>query len=363
MQLMKRMAALGLIVALSASATTISLSGIVKDSVTGNGLSGVKVSLATAKDSTTTGSDGSWSLASSSPTSIGLRSGSSRGVSGHLSLQDGHVVLRYDGHDLLGHAQPGASVATASATALARSSSVASDTIDTLLFSWQGTVRLRQPLTSYAQSGIATVLDTTSTSTAVTGDSGTFTDTRDGQVYKYVKIGTQTWMAQNLNYKRSGSDSGWCYNNDTSNCSKYGRLYTWAESMDTSSTYNNTTLLNASLPHQGICPSGWHIPSDGEWSTLVQYVDSATSGTKLKANSALWSTSTGTDVYGFSVLPAGGRFYVGTFYNFGNFAHFWSSSENDASNAWCRDFGFDYAYVNRNYNHKTYGFSLRCVQN
>jgi len=343
--------------ALPAFSETIALSGTVKDSVTGKGLSGVKVSLATAKDSTTTGSDGSWSLVHSSPTGVGLRSGSSRAVSGHLSLQDGHVVLRYDGHDLLGHSQPGASAATASAAAasLARSSASA---VDTLLVSWKDSIRIRYALTSYSATGLQLTFDTSSPSPFKL-DTGHFTDARDGQSYKYTKIGSQTWMAQNLNYQ---VDSSWCYGGVASNCATYGRLYRWSSAMALSSHYDSTTW-GGSLPHQGVCPSGWHIPSDGEWSTLVQYVDSATSGTKLKANSALWSTSTGTDVYGFSVLPAGGRFYVGTFYNFGNFAHFWSSSENDASNAWCRDFGFDYAYVNRNYNHKTYGFSLRCVQN
>ena len=346
--------------ALPAFSETIALSGTVKDSVTGKGLSGVKVSLATAKDSTTTGSDGSWSLVHSSPTGVGLRSGSSRAVSGHLSLQDGHVVLRYDGHDLLGHSQPGASAATASAAAasLARSSASA---VDTLLVSWKDSIRIRYALTSYSATGLQLTFDTSSPSPFKL-DTGHFTDARDGQSYKYTKIGSQTWMAQNLNYKRSGSDSGWCYNNDTSNCSKYGRLYNWAESMDTSSTYT-TTLLNASSPYQGICPSGWHVPSDAEWNALVQYVDSATSGTKLKANS-LWDINTGTDVYGFSVLPAGNSNIDGTFYGLGNYAIFWSSSENDgASIVWDRSFYFYYAYVRRDSYGKSTGFSLRCAQN
>jgi len=360
MQLMKRLAALGLVMALSTSATTINLSGIVKDSVTGNGLSGAKVSLAKAGLSpTTTLSDGSWTLSGVVTGIAGRHSTAAVSGTSHLSVQDGHVLLRYEGHDLLGHSQPVASVAMSPATALARSSSVASDTIDTLLFSWQGTVRLRKPLTSYEQSVITTVLDTTSTFTAVTGDSGTFTDTRDGQSYKYVKIGTQTWMAQNLNYQ---VDSSWCYGGVASNCSTYGRLYQWAAAMDLASTYNSTTW-GGTLPHQGICPSGWHVPSDAEWSTLVQYVDSATSGTKLKANSALWSTNTGTDAYGFSVLPAGSRDNDGTFGGLGDYADFWSSSEGAASVAWYRTFNYTSALVFRNYYSKAYGFSLRCLQN
>jgi len=280
----------------------------------------------------------------------------------HLSIQDGHVLLRYEGHDLLGHSHPGASAATGSATALARSSSVASDTIDTLLFSWQGTVRLRKPLTSYEQSGIATVLDTTSTSTAVRGDTGHFTDSRDGQSYKYVKIGTQRWMAQNLNYRNTSGKSdtvGVCYNGLSSNCTTYGRLYTWSEVMAGSSS---STSIPSGI--QGVCPSGWHVPSDAEWTKLTNTtLSSATAGTVLKANSSLWSTNTGTDAYGFSVLPAGGRFNVGTFYNLGDYAFFWSSSEYDASFAWYRYFYFGYAYVYRYNLSESYGFSLRCLEN
>jgi len=363
MQLIKWMAALGLTVALSASATSVSLSGIVKDSVTGNGLSGAKVSLAKAGLSpTTTLSDGSWTLSGVVTGIAGRHSTAAVSGTSHLSVQDGHALLRYEGHDLLGHSQPVASAATASATALARSSNVASDTIDTLLFSWQGTVRLRKPITSYEQNEITTILDTSSTSSAVTGDSGHFTDSRDGQSYKYVKIGTQTWMAQNLNYK---VDSSWCYGGVASNCSTYGRLYRWSSAMALSSHYDSSTW-GGTLPHQGICPSGWHVPSDAEWNSLIQYVGFAAAETELKANSALWraNTNTGTDVYGFSVLPAGIRFDVGTFNSLGYDACFWSSSEYAASNAWNRDFDYDYyGYVDRNYYDKFYGFSLRCAQN
>ena len=191
----------------------------------------------------------------------------------------------------------------------------------------------------------------------------TFTDARDGQTYKFVKIGTQTWMAQNLNY---AADSSWCYGGIASNCSIYGRLYQWSSAMAVSSV-NNSLSWVGSLPPQGICPNGWHIPSDVEWSTLVQYVDSATSGTKLKANSTLWSTNAGTDVYGFSALPAGYRNNDGSFDGLGSDAAFWSFSEyvrisgSGASDAWYRNFYFSSAYVGRSVYNKTHGFSVRCA--
>jgi uncharacterized protein (TIGR02145 family) len=187
---------------------------------------------------------------------------------------------------------------------------------------------------------------------------GSLTDDRDQQVYRTVTIGTQTWMAENLNYK---TDSSWCYDNDTSYCRKYGRLYQWSAAMGLASTYNSTSW-SGTLPHQGACPSGWHVPSDAEWSTLVQYVDSATSGTKLKSTSG-WSSNTGTDAYGFRVLPAGNRDGGGASIVVGINAYFWSSSESYASDAWNRYFSDDSANVARLSRYRALGFSSRCLEN
>lgn len=199
---------------------------------------------------------------------------------------------------------------------------------------------------------------TASSTTSSWSDTGHFTDSRDGQAYKYVKIGKQTWMAQNLNYAGSSGSVGVCYNGVPSNCTTYGRLYTWSEVMAGSSS-------STSIPSgvQGICPSGWHVPSDAEWSALVQYVDSATSGTKLKSTSGWSNSGNGTNAYGFNVLPAGYRQNVGPFNALGDIAYFCSSSEDAASNAWYWNFYCDYAYVSRNGSNKSDGFSLRCAQN
>ncbi|MBR6448571.1 MAG: hypothetical protein IKS96_01270, partial [Fibrobacter sp.] len=117
-------------------------------------------------------------------------------------------------------------------------------------------------------------------------DYGKMTDSRDGQVYKTVKIGNQIWMAENLNfaytsvpykYEDNVSDStSWCYDNDPANCTNYGRLYTWAAAMDSAgliSIANKTKCgygitCTPNLIHQGICPGGWHIPTVAEWKEL-----------------------------------------------------------------------------------------------
>jgi len=138
---------------------------------------------------------------------------------------------------------------------------------------------------------------------------GSLTDTRDGKTYRTVKIGNQTWMAENLNYDVSGSV---CNDNDPSNCNIYGRLYYWETAM------NDAVSSDASPSGvQGVCPVGWHIPSDAEWTTLIDYVGGrSTAGTKLKARAG-WDNLTGgasgngTNDYGFSALPGGGGYSTG----------------------------------------------------
>jgi uncharacterized protein (TIGR02145 family)/uncharacterized repeat protein (TIGR02543 family) len=178
-----------------------------------------------------------------------------------------------------------------------------------------------------------------------------------GQTYKTVRIGTQTWMAENLNYAGASGAVGKCSNNSADSCVKYGRLYTWAEAMQ-------GTGSSATSPGgvQGICPSGWHVPSDGEWTTLQEATGSASAkdGKMLKSISG-WGVNTGTDDYGFRVLPAGnidGDLFVSP----GILAHFWSSSEYSTAIAWARSLYYDNANMVRYYEGKTFGFSLRCLK-
>ncbi len=135
---------------------------------------------------------------------------------------------------------------------------------------------------------------------------GSLTDSRDGQTYRTVKIGGQVWMAENLNYAYTDvpyrfsneildrtyiSDStSWCYGDDPANCAKYGRLYTWAAAMDSVGEWSTNGKgcgygkeCSAS-PVRGVCPKGWHLPSQSEWEALFTAVgDSSTAGSKLKS--------------------------------------------------------------------------------
>lgn len=174
------------------------------------------------------------------------------------------------------------------------------------------------------------------------GGGSTFTDSRDGQRYKTVKIGNQVWMAENLNYKTNDS---YCYNNDEGMCKKYGRLYKW----------------NAA---KNACPSGWHLPSNEEWNTLWTAVGGTnTAGTKLKSKNGWNSNGNGTDSFGFAVLPAGHRSGDGYFRNEGYRAFFWSSTELSSDDAYSWYFFYNNDFVHRDYDNLNYGFSVRCLRN
>ena len=176
--------------------------------------------------------------------------------------------------------------------------------------------------------------------TEVTVDS--VTDSRDGQTYKTLKIGTQTWMAKNLNYK---ADSSFCYDNEESNCAKYGRFYKWDDALRA-------------------CPSGWHLPSKAEFETLIGSVgDKQFAGRYLKSKEGWSYSGNGTDAFGFSVLPAGIRGHSGNYGYEGDYAFFWSSAENNSSNAYYMSFScFGLNASLSADGSKNIAFSVRCVK-
>jgi len=158
-----------------------------------------------------------------------------------------------------------------------------------------------------------------------------------GQTYKTVVIGEQTWMAENLNYNATGSK---CYKDSTAYCEKYGRLYNWETAMKA-------------------CPSsGWHLPSDAEWTKLIDFVGGSNiAGTKLKAISFR-----GTDNFGFAALPGGAGISGGNFSNVGNYGYWFSATEDGANNAFNRSIQFAYESVGRNGGLKDLLLSVRCLK-
>lgn len=185
---------------------------------------------------------------------------------------------------------------------------------------------------------------------AMPGAMGSFIDSRDGQVYKTVVIGEQTWMAQNLNYGDSIktpmlTDATWCGGGENGkknegDCAVYGRLYTWVAAVNKSENdcgYGHKCGLIGTV--QGICPNGWHLPGTAEWKVLFDAVGgNSKAGVMLKTVSG-WNdyesgSGNGLDAYGFSALPAGNRTTDGYFLSVGFHAYFWSASEKDSGYAY-----------------------------
>ncbi|MDD4501090.1 MAG: FISUMP domain-containing protein [Bacteroidales bacterium] len=223
------------------------------------------------------------------------------------------------------------------------------------------------------------------------------TDSRDGKVYKTVTIGEQVWMAENLAYLPSvfgpatiSSSTAYYYVYDyngtdvaaakaTDNYQTYGVLYNWPAAMAgaASSDANPSGV-------QGVCPDGWHLPSDAEWTQLEEYLiangynyDGTTTGNQIAksmVNYSGWNTSStvgavGNTDYpeyrnksGFTALPGGYRNYSGTFGNVGGSGLWWSSTQSSTSNAWYRSLNYSYSSVTRGNYNKGSGFSVRCVR-
>jgi uncharacterized protein (TIGR02145 family) len=229
----------------------------------------------------------------------------------------------------------------------------------------------------------------------------TFTDSRDGNVYKIVTIGDQIWMAENLRATKYAdgtaiplvnNETSWnaltttskayCwYNDDIANKATYGALYTWAAAMNgAASTTSNPSGI------QGVCPTGWHLPSDAEWTQMENHLadnghnyDGTTGGggakiAKSLANISGWNSSSTTGAAGntdypayrnksgFTALPGGYRIGNGTFGDVGYGGNWWNATEYSAASAWSRNVGSSKGGVDSYDNLKDIGFSVRCVR-
>jgi uncharacterized protein (TIGR02145 family) len=192
----------------------------------------------------------------------------------------------------------------------------------------------------------------------------------DGNVYTSVTIGTQVWMVENLKTtKYSNGDLigttttatldislettpkyQWAYDGNENNVTTYGRLYTWYAVMDS----------------RNVCPTGWHVPSDAEWTALTKYLGGKrVAGGKLKEiGTTHWqSPNTGaTNETGFTALPSGGRSNYGSYGTFGYFGIWWSSTESATLDAYILRLTYDRRKVYRNSGYKYSGFSIRCLK-
>lgn len=193
---------------------------------------------------------------------------------------------------------------------------------------------------------------------------GTFTDPRDGTVYKTLAIGSQTWLAENLKYlpavfgpaASSQSDPRYyVFGYDgtvvseaksTQNYTTYGVLYNWTAAMSA-------------------CPTGWHLPTDAEWTQLATFLGESDAGGKLKeTGTAHWNDPNfaATNSTGFTALPGGYCFSGTSFTDMGITGYWWSATEANSSGAWYRGMGNSYSELIKVSNYKNLGFSVRCIK-
>lgn len=209
----------------------------------------------------------------------------------------------------------------------------------------------------------------------------------DGNKYDAVKIGKQVWMASNLKTEHYADGSEipmagnstysetepyrYCPDGNSQNVNYYGYLYNWPAVMHgASSSESNPSKV------QGICPKGWHVPSDAEWDELVDYVEihpeqyGNSVAKALASNDGCWKeyAAPGTpgcdqssnNTTGFSVVPAGD--YNGSDGNVGDIACFWSATQGNSGYAYTLGLILDYAYVCRDEYNWYFGFSVRCLR-
>lgn len=219
---------------------------------------------------------------------------------------------------------------------------------------------------------------------------GTFIDSRDNTEYSWVQIGSQTWMAENLKYLPSVVGPGTGSNTEayyyvygyygtnvdeakaTENYATYGVLYNWTAAMNgaESSDANPSGV-------QGICPDGWHLPSDAEWKQLEMYLGMSETdvhytgwrgtveGGKLKeAGTTHWAdpNAGANNESGFTALPGGYRDVDGYFSNIRHYGNWWSSTEGGTSYAWGRGLSCNNSDVFRSSSYKSMGLSVRCLR-
>jgi uncharacterized protein (TIGR02145 family) len=209
---------------------------------------------------------------------------------------------------------------------------------------------------------------------------------QEGNAITSVIIGTQEWMSENLSVAsyRDGTPipkvtdpnewallntGAWCwYNNDSvAYAATYGRLYNWYA---VAGIFNTASMTNPAL-RKKLAPTGWHVPSDAEWTVLTNYLGGqGVAGGKMKTTgtigsaTGLWNdpNAGATNSSGFSGSPGGNRTFFGDYYGRSYFGFWWSSSEGDSYDAWSRFLGYSDGNASRNYYGKQNGFSVRCLR-
>lgn len=192
---------------------------------------------------------------------------------------------------------------------------------------------------------------------------GSFIDSRDGKVYGMVKIGSQIWMSENLNYEPDEGNVSLSLANST--YPEYKRFYSWSGAMDSLNTVcGDGRTCSVKKPFQGVCPSGWHLPTVSEWNEL----ETAAGGAYPLMTKTGWYVNNGSDMYGFSIQAAGYYYgqkpiYVSYYNQYRYDGFFWTADEYDEDSAYDKEFTYNYSGSRTQKDEKKHYYSVRCVRN
>ena len=188
-------------------------------------------------------------------------------------------------------------------------------------------------------------------------------DSRDGEKYKIVMIGKKVWMAENLRFDAPGSE---CLELNQKSCERFGRYYTWAQAVGATPNCNqNVCKLIYETNFRGICPDGWHIPTDSDWIHLTTYVNSKSNGrgAEVLKSTYGWRLGNGTNESNFNALPSGFRFANGNFLDLGVKARFWSVSQINEMQATSWELSHRGNGLVQIDDYKSNELPLRCIKN
>lgn len=341
------------------------LSGTVQD-LSGAPLSDIRVVVLPAGASAWTDAEGRWSLGSASSASRRPHPSAGAGL-GVLALREGRLTLSLDGRAVDGRLLEGpATPSSRNSTSFPATSSAArlAETSDSLFVVHEGVVLARLPIDPTSTTALTTKVDTAGVEGAPwqrRATYGHFRDARDGRTYRLVVAGGNAWMAENLEFQPPGTTIPWAAGSVDSGM-KYGRLYTWQQAMDLAdSCVNRSCSTLVRLSPRGLCPAGWHVPSEDDWDSLAAAVGgSGVAGLHLRSLGGWTEGTTGTDSLGIRLLGSGRRDTDGAHRYQGTDGYFWTRTENSRFDVVQRNLSEDKDYLYQGTG-KTDGFAVRCV--
>lgn len=325
-------------------------------------LADVRVVSVTSGASAWSDATGHWSLGSATRTPRRAPQPAPSGIK-LLRMEKGTLALSLAGRTLDGRIAAGTASMNVAPSALGPAARI-SATKDTLLFVYEGLVLARREVDLETDPLFLDNLDTSGVEGALWRRDRTYgllRDTRDGRTYRTIAAAGKTWMAENLDHQPQGVSIPWVAGSIDSGM-KYGRLYTWTQALglaDSCTARSCSSLVNVSS--RGLCPAGWHLPSEDDWTDLAAAAGGGQKGgLNLRSVGGWKADAVGTDSLGVRLLGSGRRDTDGAHRYQGTDGYYWTSTETSRFDAVQRNLSYDEDYLYQGTG-KTDGFAVRCI--